>query len=133
MTETTEKSYELRALTAKDIFPVCAIVDKIGVKEFRRCLASADVQKAIKNINGTASEDDLYSVGLAAIIDIAGVIISHISSAENEIFTFLESMSGIAKKDLKDIAPAVFAQMIIDIVKKDEFKDFFSVVLGFLK
>lgn len=133
MNETIERNYELRTLTAKDVFPVCAIIDKIGVKEFKGCMASDEVQKAIKKMNGKATDDSLSAIGMTVMLDIAGVIISHISAAEDDIFSFLSSLSGISKKDLKDIPLPTFAQMIIDVVQKEEFKDFFSVVSGFLK
>lgn len=34
----TEKAFELRDLTADDIFPMCQIISKIGVKEFSTAL-----------------------------------------------------------------------------------------------
>ena len=40
MSENNAKAYELRNLTADDVFPMFKIVSKIGIKEFKACFES---------------------------------------------------------------------------------------------
>lgn len=124
----TAKAYELRTLCAEDIFPMFKIISKIGIKEFKSCFESEDV-KAV--ING--EQADLNTVGLAVAVDIAGVIMANIPCAKEDIYLFLEQISGMSKDDIRELPIPIFAEMIIDVVKKEEFKDFFGVVSKLFK
>lgn len=124
----TAKAYELRTLCAEDIFPMFKIISKIGIKEFKSCFESEGV-KAV--ING--EQADLNTVGLAVAVDIAGVIMANIPHAKEDIYLFLEQISGMSKDDIRELPIPVFAEMIIDVVKKEEFKDFFGVVSKLFK
>lgn len=124
----TAKAYELRTLCAEDVFPMFKIISKIGIKEFKSCFESEDV-KAV--ING--EQADLNAVGLAVAVDIAGVIMANIPNAKEDIYLFLEQISGMSKDDIRKLPIPTFAEMIIDVVKKEEFKDFFGVVSKLFK
>lgn len=124
----TAKAYELRTLCAEDVFPMFKIISKIGIKEFKSCFESEDV-KAV--ING--EQADLNAVGLAVAVDIAGVITANIPNAKEDIYLFLEQISGMSKDDIRKLPIPTFAEMIIDVVKKEEFKDFFVVVSKLFK
>lgn len=127
--EATEKKYELRALQSKDVFPMFRIISKIGVNEFKACFATDAVRDAIAN-NGKA---DLNAVGVTVMFDIAGVVISHIADAEKDIYAFLSGLSGMSVKDLEALDMVTFFEMIVDVFKKDEFKDFIGVVSKLFK
>ena len=128
-----EKKYELRALQAKDIFVMTRIISCIGIKEFRSCFESDDVKAviaAMKNGDKTANVD---SVGIAVMISAADVIISNIGKAEQYIYQFLSNLSGISKKELEELDILTFVEMITDVFKKDEFKDFFKLASRLFK
>lgn len=124
----TAKAYELRVLCADDVFPMFKIISKIGIKEFKSCFGSEDV-KAV--ING--EQADLNAVGLAVAVDIAGVIMANVPNAKEDIYLFLSQISNMSKDDIKELPISTFAEMIIDVVKKEEFKDFFGVVSKLFK
>ena len=124
----TAKAYELRTLCADDVFPMFKIISKIGIKEFKSCFGSEDV-KAV--ING--EQADLNAVGLAVAVDIAGVIMANVPNAKEDIYLFLSQISNLSKDDIKELPISTFAEMIIDVVKKEEFKDFFGVVSKLFK
>lgn len=111
------KHYELRRLSSKDIFPMAKIISKIGVKEFSSAFNGVDV-----------TGGNVSAVGFTVFIDIAGIIFENLGSCEKEIYSFLSDLSGVGVKDLQDLSMADFAQMIIDLVQKEEFRDFFKVV-----
>lgn len=123
------KAYELRALTADDVFPICQIISKIGIKEFKNCFENPDVVKSIRK----GGKNDIESVGIAVAFDIAGVLMANLPNAKDSIYTFLSQISGMGKKDIATLPMGTFFEMIVDVVQKDEFKDFFQVVSKFLK
>lgn len=130
--ETTAKAYELRNLTADDVFPMFRIISKIGIREFKSCFESEAVSTAIAN--ATAGKGaDLNAVGVVIAIDVAAVIMSKLPDCKEEIYGFLASLSGMNKEDIAALPMVTFASMIIDVIKKEEFKDFFQVVTGLLK
>ena len=119
--------YELRNLTSKDIYPVTKIISKIGFKEFKQVFESDTVRGMAAN--GEVAE----SVGLAIVIDLAGIVLANLSSCEKEINEFLSSVTGLNTEEINKIPMAEYMQLIIDIVQKEEFKDFFKVVSKLLK
>ena len=82
-------------------------------------------------ING--EQADLNAVGLAVAVDIAGVIMANVPNAKEDIYLFLSQISNMSKDDIKELPISTFAEMIIDVVKKEEFKDFFGVVSKLFK
>lgn len=118
-----------RTLTSKDIFPICGILRKIGVKELRSAFSNAD------GINPKDKKIDLTAIGMDIFFDITGTIVSNLPSCEREIYTFLSSVvrkddgGEMSVDELKEMPMGDFAQVIMDVVSKQEFKDFFKVAL----
>lgn len=117
-------NYELRKLCSKDIFPMCRIISAIGIKEFRACFESDE----IKRIAAGGEKPDYSAVGIGIFFDLASVILSNLPKCENEIYTFLASISNLSKKEIEEMEISSFAQMIVDVIRKPEFKDFSEVV-----
>lgn len=132
--EVKAKPYTLRNLTADDVFPMLQIINKIGFKEFKGCFGSPDVQTAItKAMNGEQDKEALVSIGVAVGIDIASVIIANVERCKPDLYKMLSGLSGMTTEDVGKLPMMTFFEMIVDIVKKDEFKDFFGVVSKLLK
>lgn len=131
-TNTAKAAYELRTLCAEDVFPMFKIISKIGIKEFKHCFESVDVKEAISGA-ANGKQVDLNSVGVAVAIDIAGVVIANVPNAKEDIYLFLSQISNLTKDEIKTLPLATFAEMILDVVKKEEFKDFFQVVSKLFK
>ena len=135
MTENKDgKAFELRPLTAEDIFPMFQIISKIGVREFKSCFESETVRKAIEDMASSAKDQsNLNAVGLSVAVDIAGVILSNIHKCKEDIYQLLSQLSGMSKKDIAILPMKTFIEMVIAVVKKDEFKDFFQEVSKLFK
>lgn len=132
--ETVAKAYELRRLTADDVFPMFQIISKIGIKEFKKCFESPEVMQMVKGAaSGEGQDDVVKSVGMTVAFDLAGIIVSNLASCKNDIYQFLAQLSGMTTKEIAGLPMVTFFEMIIDVVKKDEFKDFFQVVAKLLK
>lgn len=121
--------FELRTLNATDIFPMSTIISKIGINEFKTCFESDDVKKMIK-AEGKGNE---AVVGFAVALDIGGIILGNLYKCENDIYNFLGRIANVNVEEIKALSMAEFADLIIEIVKKPEFKDFFSVVSKLFK
>ena len=126
----TEKKYTLRKLEAKDIAPMASILSKIGLKEVKNCF-SPDDMKAIAG--GDGSIEAVGAVGVSVAFEIAGVILSNYERCQNDVFSFLASLSGMDIKQIESLPLGTFTEMVIDVVKKEEFKDFMKVVSKLFK
>ena len=126
----TEKKYTLRKLEAKDIAPMASILSKIGLKEVKNCFSPNDM-KAIAG--GEGGIEAVGAVGVSVAFEIAGVILSNYERCQNDVFSFLASLSGMDIKQIESLPLGIFAEMVIDVVKKEEFKDFMKVVSKLFK
>lgn len=130
----TDKAFELRQLTADDIFPMFQIISKIGVREFKSCFVSEEVRKAIMDMaSGAKDQANVSAVGLTVAVDIAGVIISNLYKCKDDIYQLLSQLSGMKTKEIASLPMTTFLEMIVAVVKKEEFKDFFQGVTKLLK
>ena len=121
--------FELRTLNATDIFPMSTIISKVGINEFKKCFESDEIKKLIK---GQGKENET-AVGIAVALDIGGVILGNLHKCENDIYTFLGRIANVDVEEIKVLSMGEFAELIIEVVKKPEFKDFFSVVSKLFK
>lgn len=120
--EDTVKKYELRSLIASDLGTVCKIVTAIGIRQFKDCFKVEDFKKGA----------DIEKIGLGVVFDIAGIILANFSEAETDIQSFLASLTGMTLDDIRNLSLADYGEMIIDVVTKEEFKDFFGRVMKLL-
>lgn len=134
MNEESTKAFELRNLTADDMFPMFQIISKIGVKEFKHCFESADVKKAVEAVSsGKDGQEALAAVGMTVAFDLAGVIISNLPSCKEDIYLLLSQLSGMKTKDIASLPMVTFMEMIVAVIKKEEFTDFFQAVSKLFK
>ena len=135
MNEEKTKAYELRGLTADDMFPMFNIISKIGIREFKSCFESENVKKLVAEMtSGKASKDDLKAtVGVTVAFDLAGVILSNLGNCKADIYQLLAQLSGMTTKDIGKLPMPVFMEMIIDVIRKKEFTDFFQAAVKLFK
>ena len=126
------KTYELRRLTADDIFPMFQILSKVGIKEFKNCFDSPEIKSIISN-TAEGEKVDVNAVGLTVVMDIVGILMTNLPKAKDDIYLLLSQISGLKVKEVAALPMNDFVQMIIDVIQKDEFKDFFQVVSKLFK
>ena len=129
--EATEKAWDLRPLVATDMGAICKIISAIGIRQFKECFNVEELKK-----NNTDKDDadkkkniNVEKVGIGIMFDIAGIIISNIPKAEDEIQSFLASVTGTKVSEVKKMSFADYGELIIEVVTKDDFKDFFGRVM----
>lgn len=120
--------YTFRTLNAKDVFPVCEIISKIGFNEFKGCLDGVDLSKFI-----SFDKKAMYEIGVGVMIDVAGVVLANMYKCESQIFTFLASVTNLEIEQVEAMPLPDFANMIVEFTEKPELKDFMQVVSKFLK
>lgn len=138
------KKIELRDLTSRDLFAMSRIIKKIGIANFKKCLDNDEIKTAIaaylkteetENAEGaektaeTEKAKKLEGLTLAGVditFDIANVIFDRLPECENEVYEFLASLSGLKVVAIQKLPMGDFFDMIIDVIKKPEFKDFFK-------
>jgi hypothetical protein len=145
MPENIEKTYELRDLQADDLFVLVSIVSKIGIKEFKACFESNDVKDAIKAMfdqkgnadddgeKADADDDGFVSVGISVALDIAAILMANIGRCKNDIYSLLANLSGMKAADIAKLPVMTFTSMVVDLVKKKEFADFFQEAVKLFK
>ena len=127
-----EKPYKFRRLCAEDIFPMFLIIKKIGIKEFKTIMGEGDDLKKLISLsfkkNAKNANDAIIESGLSVAMDVVDIIFGNLPKCENEIFAFLARTSNLKEKEIRKLDFATFFMMIVDFVKKEEFKDFFKAV-----
>ena len=123
--------FELRRMTSADIFPMCTIIKKIGIDEVKKIINSPELMSLVSNSKG--KDDRTTAIGMSFMLDIASLIVGNIPKIEADLYKFLASMSKMTEKELREISPADFLELVIAVLKHEDFKDFFKVASQLLK
>lgn len=123
-------NYELRTLGAEDIFPMCKIISAIGVKEFKNCFDNDEIRRIAKE---GGENPDYSAAGVTIMFDIVALIVSNLPKCKDDLFNFLASISNLSVDEIAKMGMGDFAQMIVDVIHKPEFKDFTGVVSKLFK
>ena len=137
VTEPTEqKSYTLRALCAKDVFPMVKIIRKIGLKDIGKAFNPEEIKAITESVSEeeNATVDSIAeTVGVAVVLKIVDVILENLEAAEQEIFGFLGGLAGMTADEVGSLPMDVFFEMLMDTFQSKEFVGFMKVVSRFLK
>lgn len=132
--ETTEiieetKPYEFKEFTAEDIFTMVSIISKIGINKFASCFKNEGVQELVKSLKNkkTINASDISLItGGSIFMEVAQIIIEGMPKCKDDIYKILSDASNLSLEQVKTLKGATFIGMIIDFVKKEDFKDFFK-------
>ena len=130
-----EVKFELRGLKSDDMFPMFGILSKIGFKDLKNSMTPdrvAELTTAFKKTNDDSTDMSTY-LGFNIMIEAVEIITKNLPSCKVEIYTLLSSLSGMTVKQIADLDMVTFTEMIIAVVQKEEFKDFFKVVAKLFK
>ena len=127
------KPYSFRPLQATDMFVMSKIIGAIGVNEFAACFDSDKFAGMVSGIAKNGGKDAATVAGAAVFFEIASVLFKNLPKCEQDIYTMLANVSGMSVTDIKKLDFVTFTEMIVDFVKKDEFRDFIKVVSKLFK
>ena len=122
--------YEMRKLQATDIFSVVKILNGIGLNNVKEAINIEEINEIRKTMTEDNSEDNsekVYSqVGVKVVMSITAVILENLPKVENDLYTFVGSVIGVKPKDVAKMDMGEFMDLLITIIQKEEFKDFFK-------
>lgn len=130
-----EVKFELRGLKSDDMFHMFGILSKIGFKDLKNSMTPDKVTElttAFQKQDGSDADMSTY-LGFNIMIEAVEIIMKNLPSCKMEIYTLLSSLSGMTVKQIADLDMVTFTEMIIAVVQKEEFKDFFKVVAKLFK
>lgn len=119
--------YELRTLNASDIFPMSTILSKIGIGEFKHCFEPSEIKKMM------GAKGNEAAVGMGIMFEVSNIVLTNLHKCETDVFRFLGSVANVDADEIKNLPLADFAELIVELIQKPEFKDFFSVVSRLFK
>ena len=118
--------FELRNLNATDLFSIVRILNGIGLKNVKEAINFEE----INNIRKTLTDDNesivTSQVGINVVMSIATVIVENLPSVENDLYNFMGSVANIKAKDVAKLEIGDFMDLLVTIIQKEEFKDFFK-------
>lgn len=132
---------ELRQLKSSDIFPMIQILNKIGFKELKTVLTPDRLKSMVSTFKAKQEEeeddddtvDQTTVLGFNLVFEVAGIIMQNLPSCEQDLYKFLSGVSGLSVQEITDLPMSDFAEMIVDVIQKPEFKDFFKAVSKLFK
>lgn len=149
--------YKFRKLKSTDTFLMVQIINKIGVAELKGLLDKDSILTIIENIgsnnndentedaestenpeNGENTENEksldvLTQIGISLAFDLATIVFKNLPKCEEDIYSILANVSETDVDFIRNLDIDVFFDMIVNFFKKEEFKDFITVVSKFLK
>ena len=118
---------ELRKLQATDLFTMVKILNKVGIKKIKDAIDLNEIREVKKKLAESDNKDaSVITLGLNIVTSVVGVIFENLPSVENDLYSFVGSVAGIKAKDVATMDIGEFMDLVISIVQKDEFKDFFK-------
>lgn len=107
------KPYTLRKLNGDDLWPVLEIVGKV---------LPDDMAPLFMEI--ATGDKDVSEVGGVVMVRLVSTIIKDISKVKDEVYTFLEGVSGLRKDEINSLGLLAVPKMIWEIYNAE--KDFFG-------
>ena len=118
--------YTMRNLQATDIFSVVKILNGIGLKNIREAINIEEINDVRKGMT-KGNEDVITSqIGLNVVMSLATVILENLPKIENDLYNFIGSVIDMKPKDVAKMDMGDFMDVLITIIQKEEFKDFFK-------
>lgn len=140
------KPYTFRRLNSSDVFLMVSILSKIGINEWIPCIQSPNVLKLIHSLfeksgenadkkteKDSSSQTDIsdreFLAGMGVVMEIVNIVFMNLSKCKEDIYRLLSSVSGISTSDIEVMDAEVFINMLVDFIRKEEFKGFIRAAL----
>ena len=118
--------YTMRNLQATDIFSVVKILNGIGLKNVKEAIDFEEINKIRKGMTEENADVISSQVGLNVVMSLATVIIENLPKVENDLYNFIGSVIDVKAKDVAKMDMGDFMEVLVTIIQKEEFKDFFK-------
>lgn len=124
---------ELRGLVAEDIFLMVEILNDIGAAEIRELITPDKLKSMLKLVNNEdeADKDDLDMttvLGFNVVMEVFTLIMKNLNRCKKNLYLFIGGVASMTPEEVAQLPMKDFASVLVRIVKKDEFADFFKAV-----
>ena len=118
--------YNMRNLQATDIFSVVKILNGIGLKNIKEAINLDEINNLRKGMTEDNADAVTSQVGVNVVMSIATVILENLPNVESDLYNFIGSVIDMKGKDVAKMDMGDFMDLLITIIQKEEFKDFFK-------
>ena len=118
--------HNMRNLQATDIFSVVKILNGIGLKNIKESIDFEEINKIRKGMTEDNADAVTSQVGVNVVMSIATVILENLPNVESDLYNFIGSVIDMKAKDVAKMNMGEFMDLLITIIQKEEFKDFFK-------
>ena len=118
--------YNMRNLQATDIFSVVKILNGIGLKNIKESIDFEEINKIRKGMTEDNADAVTSQVGVNVVMSIATVILENLPNVESDLYNFIGSVIDMKAKDVAKMDMGEFMDILVTIIQKEEFKDFFK-------
>jgi hypothetical protein len=119
--ETVERSYELRRLKDRDLFPILGIVSAVFPNNLAEIFSKAVAKSGDK-------EKIVEEIGVDAVVKIVQAVMRNMELVEDDVYSLLSSVSGIPAEEIQDMPFGTTPMMIYDIIISEKNNGFFKVL-----
>ena len=120
-------TFTLGKFKSIDVFTMATLLSKIGLGKISETIGVDNLMDIGKKIKGAGKTADANAiVGMQMALQIAEILLGNLDKCEKELFTLLSRISGLSVDEVKDLDAEIFAQLIIEVIQLEQFKDFFK-------
>lgn len=121
-----ENKRKPRPLKGTDIFLMTSIISKIGVRNIMRCMNALDLQNAVGESGQVEDEAKKAQIGTLIFYGVVDVVFERLEYCEGAICKLLARLYDMQESDVKELGANKYLDMFIDVVKDENFVDFFK-------
>lgn len=129
--------FNLRNFIADDIFSMTTIISKIGIEKFMNQVDKDMINKLTEKNNEEENNEETKNkkmetifalVGIGSIMNIVKVILGNLVLVKEDLYILLSDLSEMTTEEISKLSMGDFTRLVIQVIKKDDFKDFMKVV-----
>lgn len=110
-----------RPLKGSDIFLMTSIIGKMGVKNLLGCFDAPDVKEA-----RNSGEKNAEKLGQLVFLGVLDVVLERLEYCEGSICRLLSKLYEMPESEIKALGATEYLNMFVDVVKDENFVDFFK-------
>ena len=128
-----ENKRKPRNLKGKDLYLLTSLISKVGVRNVAKCMNILEVQEAMRDGEGEPGDDVKAKIGTMVFVGFIDLLMEKMEDCEGAIRKLLSRLYEMPETEVDELEANDYLDMLIDIVKGDNFADFFKRAYESLK
>lgn len=120
-----EKKLEMKELSGQDTFLILKILNKTNGAEI--------IDNFFNNTGKYAKGKDHTRIGMQVVADAVNVVFANIENAKDDINKLLANLCNVKVKEIEGLGFVEYNKLLIDFFKKEELKDFFTLISSLIQ